>query len=93
MLNNPKDVDPSYQTDLDFWDCFEMKKLRLITEEIGTCFFMETYETYPCFIPATRPYIGVGRGGSGPQKFESGANIPFGPPTPIIHPHFPSISV
>ena len=26
MLNNPKDVDPSYQTDLDFWDCFEMKK-------------------------------------------------------------------
>ena len=31
---NAKDLDPSYKTDLDFWDCIERKKLRLITEEI-----------------------------------------------------------
>ena len=40
--------------------------------------------------------IGVGRGGGGgsgaPQLFEREANIPFAPPPPIIHPHFPSIS-
>ena len=35
FLNNPKDLDPSYKTDLDLWDCFGRKKLRLITEEIG----------------------------------------------------------
>ena len=34
FLNNPKDLDPSYKTDLDFWDCFARKNLRLITEEI-----------------------------------------------------------
>ena len=33
-LNNPKDLDPSYKMDLDLWDCFERKNLRLITEEI-----------------------------------------------------------
>ena len=33
--NNPKDLDPSYKTDLDFCYCFGRKKLRLITEEIG----------------------------------------------------------
>ena len=26
FLNNPKDPDPSYMTDLDFWDCFVRKK-------------------------------------------------------------------
>ena len=26
FLNNPKDLDPSYKTDLDFWDCFGRKK-------------------------------------------------------------------
>ena len=35
FLNNPKDLDPSYKTDLDLWDCFERKNLCLITEEIG----------------------------------------------------------
>ena len=25
FLNNPKDLDPSYKTDLDFWDCFGRK--------------------------------------------------------------------
>ena len=36
FLNNPKDLDPSYicKMDLDLWDCFGRKKLRLITEEI-----------------------------------------------------------
>ena len=24
--NNPKDLDPSYDMDLDFWDCFGRKK-------------------------------------------------------------------
>ena len=33
---NPKALNPSYKTDLDFWNCFwKEKKLRLITEEIG----------------------------------------------------------
>ena len=26
FLNNYKDLDPSYETDLDFWDCFGKKK-------------------------------------------------------------------
>ena len=34
FLNNPKDLDPSYKTDIDLWDCFGRKKLRLIIEEI-----------------------------------------------------------
>ena len=34
FLNNPKDLDPSYRMDLDFWDYFGKKTLRLITEEI-----------------------------------------------------------
>ena len=25
FLNNPKDLDPSYKMDLDFWDCFGRK--------------------------------------------------------------------
>ena len=32
--NNPKDLDPSYKTDLDSWDCFGRKKPHLITVEI-----------------------------------------------------------
>ena len=35
FLNNSKDLDPSYKTDLALWDCFGRKKLCLITEEIG----------------------------------------------------------
>ena len=34
FLNNPKDLDPSYKMDLDFWDCFGRKNMCLITEEI-----------------------------------------------------------
>ena len=34
LPNNPKDLDPSYKMDLDFWDCFGRKILHLITEEI-----------------------------------------------------------
>ena len=26
LLNNPKDLDPSYKMDLDFWECFGRKK-------------------------------------------------------------------
>ena len=26
FLNNPKDLDPSYRMDLDFWDCFGRKR-------------------------------------------------------------------
>ena len=47
-------------------------------------------------------FIGVGRGGGvggggggggcrPPNNLRGGANIPFGPP--LIHPHFPSISM
>ena len=34
FLNNAKDLDPSYKTDLELLDCFGRKKLCLITEEI-----------------------------------------------------------
>ena len=36
FLNNPKDLNPSSKTNLDFWDCFgrKGKKICLITEEI-----------------------------------------------------------
>ena len=34
FLNNPKDLDLSYKTDIDFWDCFGRKQLCLIPEEI-----------------------------------------------------------
>ena len=29
VLNNPKNQDPSYKTDLDLWDCFGKLKLVL----------------------------------------------------------------
>ena len=28
--NNPKDLDPSYETDLNLWDCFGMGKIGII---------------------------------------------------------------
>ena len=34
FLNSPKDVDPSYKIDLDFWECFGRKKIPLIAKEI-----------------------------------------------------------
>ena len=34
FLNNPKDLDPSYKMDLDFWIVLEGEKLCPITEEI-----------------------------------------------------------
>ena len=34
FLNNLKDLDPSYKTDLDFWDCFGRGKLCIICGEI-----------------------------------------------------------
>ena len=40
FLNNTKDLDPSYKTDLDLWCCFGSKKLRLITEEIRYNYFL-----------------------------------------------------
>ena len=30
FLNDPKNRDPSYKTDLDFWDCFEGKKFSVL---------------------------------------------------------------
>ena len=39
-------------------------------------------------------WVGAGGGGGGhaPNNFGGGANIPFAPP-PIIHPHYPSMSM
>ena len=34
FLNNPKDLDPSFKTDLDLWNCFGRQMIRLITKEI-----------------------------------------------------------
>ena len=34
FLNNPKDLDPSYKMDLDFWDSFAGEKLHLVAKEI-----------------------------------------------------------
>ena len=36
LLNNPKDLDPSFKTDLDFWECFGRKKLHLKAK--GICY-------------------------------------------------------
>ena len=35
FLNNAIDLDPSYETDLDFWIALEGKTPRLITKGIG----------------------------------------------------------
>ena len=55
FLYNPKDLDPSYQTDLDFWDCFGRNKLRLITEEIRYIFLIyklaESIPWYSLWLP------------------------------------------
>ena len=42
FLNNPKDLDPSYKMDLDFWDCFGRKKHHLVSEEIRYYILGET---------------------------------------------------
>ena len=42
FLNNPKDLDLSYKMDIDFWDCFEINNLHLITKKYGI-------GTLPCF--------------------------------------------
>ena len=34
ILNNLKDLDPSYKTDLDYWDCLGRIKVCLIIKEI-----------------------------------------------------------
>ena len=34
FLNSPKNLDASYKTDLDFWDCFGRKEFCFITEEM-----------------------------------------------------------
>ena len=39
FLNNPKDLDLSYKTDLDFWHCFGRK---IITKEIWYIFTSHT---------------------------------------------------
>ena len=33
--NNPKDLDPSFKTDLDLWDCLGRVKLVLLQNFIG----------------------------------------------------------
>ena len=35
LQNNPKDLDPSYKTDLDLWDCLGRVKLVLQQNFIG----------------------------------------------------------
>ena len=34
--NNPKNLDPSYKTDLDLWDCFRKGKTRIIAKFLRT---------------------------------------------------------
>ena len=64
FLNNPKDLDPSFKTDLDLWDCFERKKTlsynrrntvnvlsRQLQWGVATCFFREIWKIIP-FIPS-----------------------------------------
>ena len=46
FLNNPKDLDPSYKMDLDLWDCFGRKNLRLLTEEIRYVKMAESMKVY-----------------------------------------------
>ena len=37
FLNSLKDLDPSYKTDLDLWDCFGREKIHLISKKIRYC--------------------------------------------------------
>ena len=47
FLNSPKHLDPSYKTDLNFWDCFgRIKKLGLIIEEIQYVLHIKYSYTY-----------------------------------------------
>ena len=48
FLNSPKDTDPSYKMDLDFWDKLEGKKLCFIAEEIlyVILFHLHIYHTF-----------------------------------------------
>ena len=50
--NNLKDLDPSFKTDLDLWDCFGSKnKLCLITEEIRYFLLKNGEELLYCQTP------------------------------------------
>ena len=44
--NNPKNLDPSYKTDLDFWDCFGRRNyiFRIIFEEGENPFYSRTHK-------------------------------------------------
>ena len=52
FLNNPKNLDPSYRTDLDFWDCLGRVKLELLQNFIGLIYlFLVILERgKPCLI-------------------------------------------
>ena len=51
QLNNPKNVDPSYKTYLDCWDCFgrEKKELCLKLKKYGNTFTAEYISTLTTF--------------------------------------------
>ena len=49
FLNNPKNLDPSYKMDLDFWDCFVRLKLCLITEQMQYYLSCSDIVRFSCF--------------------------------------------
>ena len=60
FLNNPKDQDPSYKMDLDFWDCFGSNNLCLITEEIGNCCLLASepgFRYFNCYCKPVKFHI------------------------------------
>ena len=50
--NNPKDLDPSFKTDLDLWDCLGRVKLVLLQNFIGLILLFEVIleGQKPCLI-------------------------------------------
>ena len=48
FLNNPKEQDLSYKTDLDLWGCFGKKKFCLITKEIHVQYTKGKYLLEDC---------------------------------------------
>ena len=69
--NSLKDLDPSYKTDLDLWDCFERKKICLISKEIW-------YKLQPAFSLVLQEVLNVSLFSSTVRKYFSHSDVGMG---------------
>ena len=63
FLNSPKDLDPSYKMDLDFWDCFGRKQTLSYNQRNMVLFILEHIFNlilyYQCIYMFTRIFLAV----------------------------------